>query len=174
MEKKSIIKRSLVGTLTAGTFAYAATFGLMVGFNQADAGYRKVPSSECHAAYDDNGSSVNNSGVLTYTSTGTKAIYCPMISDQSLGMSNSVTLNVYGNEGTNGATSRTCMCLLNPISCSCSSPTSWTNNSGGISGRVAANVDTQSWVGAPEQKFGYVLHYLSQNSSLAGMEMSSP
>ena len=174
MNKKNVARKAILGSILTSASAYAVAFGAMVGFGEADAGSRQVPSSNCHAGFDDNGSTVNNSGALTYTGTGTKSIYCPMVSDNSVPMSSGVNLDVFGSEGTNGAISRTCECTVNPITCGCAPGTSWTNNSGGIDGLVADNVSTSAWAIAPAEKFGYILHTMTTNSSLAGMEMFSP
>jgi hypothetical protein len=168
MNKKSAIKRAILGALVTSGFAYALTLGVMVGFNKADAaGSREVPSSDCHAATDDLGSSLQNSGALTFTGAGTRSIYCPMVSQSGQGKSQVSSLNVYGNEGTDGSISRACMCDVNPITCACSNGTNWVNNSG----VVANNIDTSVWGIAPAQKFGYLLHSLTTNSTISGMNI---
>ena len=169
MNKKSVI----LGALLTGGFAYALTFGVMVGFNEADAATnREVPSSDCHAATDDVGSSLQNSGALTFTGAGSRSIYCPVISGTGQSKSSVSSLSIYGSEGTDGSNSRTCMCTVNPITCSCSTGTNWVNNSGGIAGVVAGSIDTSVWSIAPAQKFGYVLHSLTTNSAIVGMNVN--
>jgi hypothetical protein len=166
---------TMIRTAIISAFAYALTFGVMAGFDQAEAGTRQIASSDCHAALDSVGATLNNSGVLSNSSATTVAVYCPLVTDSIIGGFNSTDMFVYGNEAAGGSTSnsRACMCLLNPIACSCSNQTNWSNNVGGISGRVA-DVDTQVWVSAPEQKFKYMLHNVTQSSALAGVILVSP
>lgn len=164
--------KPILKTLLASAFAYVVTCGVIGGFDEAHAGARQVPSSDCHSATPN--ASIDNSGVLTNTGAANVAIYCPLVADSIISRSNATTMNVYGNEGANGSNSKACMCLLNPIACSCSPNRDWTNNAGGIAGRVAPSVSTQVWVTAPEEKFAYMLHVLTTNSSLAGTWLNTP
>lgn len=160
MAKKSIAKRVIMGTLLTSACAYAVTFGVMAGFGRAEA-LTVSPSSECHAATDDVGATLQNSGALTYTGTAsTIKIYCPA----GFGVFAGGNVTVYGNEGTDGSTSRNCFCAVGPISCACAAGKSWVNGSLGV---VASGLDT--FGGPREQTFGYVLHMMTPNSSLAGM-----
>lgn len=149
--------------------AYAATLGLLTGLDDAAAATRTVPSSDCHAEMDNVGSTLKNSGALSNSAASSVWIYCPMMEVDGIGLSNTDYVGIYGDEGVDGSNSRTCACLLNPVSCFCSVQKNWVDNSGGMSGLVAGDLSTSSWGTVPEQKFGYVLHSLSQNSSLAGM-----
>jgi hypothetical protein len=138
-----------------GSLAYAGTLGVMAGFGEADAGTREIPSSDCHAEFDDNGANLKNSGALTWLGTGTKNINCPISGDSITPIANTTSVTVYGNEVTNNALSRTCMCTVNPIDCNCSSFINWSNNTGGVSGVVALNLSANIWGSAPTQKFAY-------------------
>jgi hypothetical protein len=169
MNKKSIVKRTVLGALCTGACTYVVAFGVMVGFGEAKA-VSVHASSECHAAADDVGTVLQNSGVLTYTGFGypvtvpqtnpTIKIYCPA----GPGIFGGASVTVYGSEGTDGSTSRNCDCALGTISCNCANPTGWVNSSSSV---VATNLDT---FGLPrEQTFGYVLHMMTHNSTLAGM-----
>jgi hypothetical protein len=153
--------------------AYAATLGLLVGLDDAAAASRAVPSSDCHAEMDNVGSTLKNSGVLSNSAASSIWIYCPMMEVDGIGLSNTDYVGIYGDEGVDGSSSRTCACLVNPISCFCSTHKNWVDNTDGIDGLVATDLSTSSWGTAPEQKFGYVLHSLSQNSALAGMYLTN-
>ena len=63
-----------------------------------------------------------------------------------------------------------CHVNTNPITCDCYPVKNWSNNTGGIAGLVVNNLDT--WAGVPEQTFGYVLHSMTTNSALAGMDIT--
>src|SRR5581483_11951974 len=159
MNKKNIMKRAVLGTICAGACAYAVTFGVMIGFGKAEA-TSIHPSSECHAATDDIGPTLQNAGGLTYTGTIVPfKIYCPAGS----GVFGGASVTVYGKEGVDGSNSRNCDCTLppSPTSCSCALGTNWVNSTSGV---VASGLDT---FGLPrELTFGYVLHIMSQNSTL--------
>jgi hypothetical protein len=148
--------------------AYAVTFGVMVGFEEASAEIT-LPSSICHAGTDNIGSSLQNSGAMTYTGTGTLSIFCPVIEPYGVSLTTIDYMNVYGSEGTDGSKSRACACTLDPVDCWCGNYKAWTNGNYGL---VASNLDSP-WTIIPEQQFGYILHTLTQNSSLAGMWISN-
>jgi hypothetical protein len=158
--------KKTAATVFAGACAYGATLSAIGGFDQAGATtVREMPSSICHAQYDNNGTLVNNSGALTYTGTGTKSIYCPVVSDNAQWVPNIYGVSVWGQEGTDGASSRTCSCYLDPVVCSCSSGVSWVNNMG----QVAAGLSVDEWSFNQREEFRYLLHIMTQNSSLVGM-----
>lgn len=165
--------RKAWGIALAGICAFAMTLVATAGFREAEAGYRTVPSSDCHPATDNIGTTVNNSGVLSNSGASAVNIYCPLVSDSIVSRSNATTVTVYGQEGTNGANSRACACTLNPVTCWCDTASNWTNNLGGDNGRLAT-LATGAWGTVPEQKFGYMLHSLTQNSSLAGVNLYTP
>lgn len=171
MNKRITVKKAISGMVFTVAGVYTATLGLMVGFDTAEANSMQFPSSLCHAATDDVGTNLLNSGAMTYNGTGTKSIYCPQMSLSGFGKSNAYGLNIYGYEGTDGSNSRTCRCFVSSaITCNCGTATSWTNNANGL---VASNVDTYLWDSAPDgETLGYTLHSLTTGSSLAGEDMT--
>lgn len=166
MSRSYIVGKKWAVKIAAAACAYGGTLGLVGGAAEADAKIRELPSSICHAQYDNNGTNVNNSGLLSYTSTGTKSIYCPVAADNGFSPASATGVSVYGFESTNGANSRVCSCYPTVNTCSCSGSVNWSNTTGGM---VASGLSTSEWVQQPETEFRYVLHSLSENSSLAGM-----
>jgi propanediol dehydratase large subunit len=162
------IHNTLAKSFSTSIYAYALTLGVMVGFPTAEATEALMPSSLCHAATDDVGTNLQNSGVLT-NSGSSRAIYCPLLENATQGKTNVGTITVYGNESTDGSSSKTCVCSVGPISCSCDTATAWVNNTGGVSGKVASGVSHGLWIVQPQTTFGYFLHQVTQNSSLAGV-----
>jgi hypothetical protein len=171
MNQKNPMKSAFLTSVLTAASAYAITFGVMAGFGAAEANGRELPSSACHAATDDVGTALQNSGVMTYSGAGTKSIFCPMVSETGFQKS-TATVRVFGNEGTDGASTKACACNVGPISCACSPSTIWVNNIGGVPGQVVANINTGAWAAGPAFNFGYILHTLTSNSSLAAMDMT--
>jgi hypothetical protein len=172
MNKTRTVKATVLGTLFTSTLTYAAALGVMAGFSEAQA--RDLPSSICHPELDNVGSTLTNSGYMTYTGTTSMAIYCPAVSDSALLISENVRMDVYGVESTDGASSRACECDVSPLACSCSPGTNWSNNAGGVGGKVAANVDTSTWDNNRATEFAYMKHTLKPNSSLVAMNLWLP
>lgn len=157
--------------IAAVACAYVGTLSLVGGAPEAAAGWRDLPSSACHAQYDNNGTTVNNSGMLTYSGTGTKSIFCPIVGDASYQpAANPDTVVVYGNESTNGANSRACSCYAESFVCACSAATNWNNTLGGA---VASGINTYEWGQGMQTEFRYLLHTLTQNSTLVGVQLGN-
>lgn len=169
MRKSSHKGRRLAAKIVASLCAYSGTLGLIGSPAEATAGSSivEMPSSYCHAQYDNNGTTVNNSGMLTYSGTGTKSIYCPI--DNRANPSDVDLVHIYGTEGTNGASSRACSCYPSLNTCSCSSAVNWSNSSG----VVGTLTDTYEWNQGLETEFRFMLHTMTQNSTLAGMLVSA-
>jgi hypothetical protein len=165
MKANNSAKQRLGAALLAGTCAYVAALGAMVGFEEAGATLREIPSSICHAETDTVGTTLKNSGLMTYTGTGTRSIFCPYVSDDAQAAPDVTGLAIHGVEGTDGAISRTCSCYLNPAACACSTGTHWSNNAG----VVVQNLSASEWRQDRETEFAYLLHTLTANSVLAGM-----
>lgn len=165
MQKAKSKMNKFAAILLSGVAAFAATLTALGNSDSADAAASMtLPSSVCHAALDNNGANINNSGALTNTAAAATSIYCP-VTEGIVTASAVDGVSVYGNESTNGANSRTCSCYLNPVQCLCSAATSWSNNQG----VVASNLSVSEWSFNQTQEFSYILHSLTQNSTLAGM-----
>ena len=149
----------------AGLCAYVATvaaFGLSE--NASATTIREVNAGVCHAATDDVGSTLKNQGSVTFTGTGIRSVYCPVVSDAAQYASAITNLRVHGREGTDGAASRACSSYPGIAAFYCSSPSSWSNNQGTV-----ADVSVAEWGDSRSTEYRYMRHDLTQNSEIYGM-----
>ena len=169
MGMKTMLRGRIAPKMLAGACAYAATLAALVGFGEADAvtTVREVPSSMCHAKYDNLGTALENAGALNNFGTANVSIYCPVVSDTEQFAADINSVTVHGFEGTDGAYSAACSCYLNPVDCVCGTTRSWSNNAG----VVASNLNLTQWSPNQQVEFAWLIHRLTPSSTLVGYVM---
>jgi hypothetical protein len=158
-------KKKITALLLTCVTGFGLTLAGLGTLKDTEAASREMNSGFCHAATDDVGTTLQNKGTLTNTSTSARAVYCPVMSDSAQDPGGATGVAVDGLEGTDGSTSRACSCEVDPIACTCSTQSNWVNSHG----RVISSLNVSVWPLNRATEYRYVLHSLTANSSLAGM-----
>lgn len=162
--KRTILR---IASLGGAYLATLAVLGVSTTASGTPAGDRYVHSAICHYKFDNVGLGLDNSAALhNLQSSPTRIVYCPMTSDDALQTEDVLSMDVWGEEGDDGATSRACG--IQPESASCAASKAWV----GGPGVVASDVLTTGWWNG--EGFDYVKHELTPGSTLIGMALDGP